>query len=180
LARELVDSTLEDELKTIVRERDEIAMDRFDALVERCAMLDLEQPMNVEAFFRRASAELAKHVGVDADNLLRLLLEREKDTSTVLSPTLAVPHVIIDGTGKFDILIARCRQGVNFSPEAPQIHTLFVVAGTRDQRNFHLRTLSAIAQIVQNPNFERQWMAARNEQALRDIVLLGQRLRGHG
>ncbi len=180
LARELVDSTLEDELKAIVRERDEIAMDRFDALVERCVVLDLEQPMAVEDFFRRASSELAKQVGVDAADLLRLLLEREKETSTVLSPMLAVPHVVIDGTGKFDILIARCRQGVKFSREAPQIHTLFVVVGTRDQRNFHLRTLSAIAQIVQDPNFDRAWMAARNEQALRDIVLLGQRLRGHG
>lgn len=179
LAREFVDSRLEDELRTIVRERDEIAMDRFDTLVEQCVVLDLDRSMDVEGFFRRASTELAQRVGMEADDLLRLLLEREKDTGTVLSPTLAVPHVIIDGAGTFDILIARCRQGVNFSSKAPQVHTLFVVAGTRDQRNFHLRVLSAIAQIVQNSDFDRKWMAARNDQALRDIVLLGQRLRGH-
>ncbi len=179
LARELVDATLEDELKTIVRERDEIAMDRFDALVERCAVLDLDQAMDVEAFLRRAADVLAPRLDGEPDELLRRLLEREKETSTVLSPSLAVPHVVIEGTGKFDLLLVRCRPGVNFSPAAPHVHTLFVVAGTRDQRNFHLRVLAAIAQVVQSPDFEAKWLAARNDSALRDVVLLGERLRGH-
>ncbi|UCD51080.1 MAG: PTS sugar transporter subunit IIA [Phycisphaerales bacterium] len=94
-------------------------------------------------------------------------------------PSSRCPHVVIDGTGKFDLLMSPCRQGIRFSEQAPQIHTIFVIAGSRDQRNFHLRALPAIAQIVQGPDFERQWAAARNEQALRDIVLLGQRRRGH-
>ncbi|NQT32778.1 MAG: PTS sugar transporter subunit IIA, partial [Candidatus Omnitrophica bacterium] len=48
---------------------------------------------------------------------------------------------------------------------------------TRDERNFHLRALSAIAQIVQDPRFEKKWMKARSKEALRDIVLLGKRKR---
>jgi hypothetical protein len=46
-----------------------------------------------------------------------------------------------------------------------------------DERNFHLRALSAIAQIVQEPHFEEKWMAAEGEEELRDIVLLGERRR---
>ena len=179
LAKELIDDTLDQELKSIVRERDAIEMDRFDALVEHAVTLDLNQAMDVETFFTQAAAQLAPRLDYDPERLRQCLLDRERDTSTVLSPFLAVPHVVVDGTGQFDLLIARCRQGVRFSELAPQIHTIFVIAGSRDQRNFHLRVLSAIAQIVQGPDFERQWMAARNEQALRDIVLLGQRRRGH-
>ena len=48
-------------------------------------------------------------------------------------------------------------------------------AGTRDKRNFHLRALAAIAQTVQAKDFERRWLSARNEQALRDIMLLSSR-----
>jgi len=179
LAKELIDDTLDQELKSIVRERDAIEMDRFDALVEHAVTLDLNQAMDVETFFTQAAAQLAPRLDYDPERLRQCLLDRERDTSTVLSPFLAVPHVVVDGTGQFDLLIARCRQGVRFSELAPQIHTIFVIAGSRDQRNFHLRVLSAIAQIVQGPDFERQWMTARNEQALRDIVLLGQRRRGH-
>lgn len=48
-------------------------------------------------------------------------------------------------------------------------------AGTRDERSFHLRALAAIAQTVQAKDFERRWLSARNEQALRDIMLLSRR-----
>ena len=178
-AKELIAGTLESELKEIVRERDEIALDRFDTIVERSIVLDLDRRMALEQFFQLAAGKLSPRVGIDPDRLLQLLLEREKDTSTVLSQTLAVPHVVTEGQRTFDILIARCRSGVRFSEKAPAIHTIFVIAGSKDQRNFYLRVLASIAQIVQNPDFEAKWMAARSEQALRDVVLLSQRKRGH-
>ena len=177
MAKELMDGTLESELKAIVRERDEIALDRFDSLVESSIVLDLDRRMTLEEFFRLAAGKLGPRVDIDPDALLQLLLDREKDTSTVLSPVLAVPHVVVEGTDKFDMLLARCSKGVCFSEKAPEIRTVFVIAGTRDQRNFYLRVLSAIAQIVQNGDFEPKWMGARNEQALRDVVLLSQRKR---
>ncbi len=177
MAKELVGGNLESELKAIVRERDEIALDRFDTIVEKSIVLDLDRGMNLEEFFRLVSERLAPRVGIDADALLRLLRERERETSTVLSPMLAVPHVVVEKTDAFDVLLARCRDGVRFSEKAPDIRTIFVIVGSREQRNFHLRVLSAIAQIVQDPDFERKWMAARGEQALRDIVLLSKRKR---
>ncbi len=176
-ARDFAEGNLESELKAIVRERDEIALDRFDTIVENSIVLDLDRPMELEEFVRLASERLAQRVGIDAGDLQQLLLERERDTSTVLSPTLAVPHIVIDETESFDILLARCRAGVRFSDAAPGIRTMFVIVGGRAERNFYLRVLSAIAQIVQSPDFDRKWMAARNEQALRDIVLLSKRKR---
>ncbi len=177
MAKELVGGNLESELKAIVRERDEIALDRFDTIVEKSIVLDLDRGIDLEQFFRLVAERLAPRVGIDADALLRLLRERERETSTVLSPMLAVPHVVVEKTDAFDILLARCRDGVRFSEKAPGIRTIFVIVGSREQRNFHLRVLSAIAQIVQDPDFERKWMAARSEQALRDIVLLSKRKR---
>ncbi|MCK4525766.1 PTS sugar transporter subunit IIA, partial [candidate division WOR-3 bacterium] len=61
--------------------------------------------------------------------------------------------------------------------DAPAVNTVFVLVGTKDERNFHLRALAAIAQIVQNPHFKDRWLAAKSEESLRDIVLLGKRSR---
>ncbi len=176
-ARDFPEGNLDKELKAIVRERDEIALDRFDGIVEDCVVLDLDRKIALEPFFRQVSEKLARRVGLEPENLLSLLLAREKETSTVLSPLLAVPHVVVDEGERFDILLARCRQGVHFSDRAPDIRTVFVIVGGRSQRNFYLRVLAAIAQIVQNPDFKARWMAARGEQAMRDIVLLSQRRR---
>jgi len=176
-AKELVSGSLESELKEIIRERDEIEQDRFDSLIENCVVLDIEGGMEVNNFFRLIAEKLAVKVRVSRDELLNLLAAREKEGSTVLNQSLAIPHIIIEGKNRFDILLARCREGIRFSGESDRIHTVFVLVGTKDERNFHLRALSAIAQIVQEPDFAKKWMAAKNEQALRDIVLLGKRKR---
>ena len=99
------------------------------------------------------------------------------ESSTVLTENLAIPHIIIDGEKKFNLLLARCKDGIFFSKEAPKIQIVFVIYGTKDERNFHLQALAAIAQIVQDPNFEKKWLTAKSEEALRDIVLLADRRR---
>ena len=83
----------------------------------------------------------------------------------------------IEDTRKF---LAAATGGVEgFSDKHPNVRAVFMLVGTKDERNFHLRALAAIAQIVQDPVFERKWQAARSEQALRDVVLLGTRHREH-
>ena len=55
--------------------------------------------------------------------------------------------------------------------------TVFVIAGSHDERQFHLQSLAAIAQIVQKPDFQEKWQKAKNEDSLRDVVMLSQRTR---
>lgn len=176
-ARELVTRTLEIELKGIIRERDRIVADRFDHVVEACPVLDVDEPLSLDQLATRAAELLAPRVGVHRQKLYYQLLDRESEDSTALSPTLAIPHVIIEGTCKFDILIARSRSGVHFSEAAPAVAAVFFIVGTRDERNFHLQALAAIAQIAREPDFDRRWLAARDAEALRDLVLLGKRRR---
>ncbi len=178
-ARELVTGTLENELKDIIRERDQIVQDKFDHLVENSPAVDLEGPCDLKQLFQSVAAKLSKRLDMHPDQLRDLLLERETQGSTVLSPTLAVPHIIIPGEGKFEMIIARCKKGARFSDSAPEVTTIFVLAGTKDLRNFYLRVLSAIAHIVQTKHFDKNWNSAKNEQALKDIVLLAQRNRLH-
>jgi len=176
-SRELTDHLLETELKEIIQERDEITKDRFDGLVERCEVLDLENGMEADKLFQVASESMAERLGLPSDDFLELMRKRELESSTALGPHLAIPHIILEGSGKFDVLLIRCRDGVRFGAEAPNVNAIFVLAGSKDERNFHLRALSAIAQITQSPDFEDRWLNAKGIEGLRDVVLLGERKR---
>ena len=178
--RRLVTGMLEEELKSVIRERDEIALDRFDAIVENCPILDLDGPMQLNAFLKLTAEGLSERTGVATNALQEALGRREKESSTALNPDLAIPHVVIEGNGIFELLLARSRQGISFSDKDSRVHAVFVLIGTKDERNFHLCALAAVAQIVRDPEFMRRWMSARNEQALRDVVLLGERVRAKG
>ncbi len=176
-AREFVDLSLESELREIIRERDEIIKDRFDGIIEEAIVLDIDKSLPSGEFFKLAAEKMSQKLGIKDLVILRLLLDREEQSSTVLSPGLAIPHIIIEGDHRFLILLARCKEGIVF-PEADQkVHMVFVIAGTRDERNFHLRALSAIAQIAQDPTFENKWINAKDGEDLRNIILLAQRKR---
>ena len=176
-AKELTTRSLETELKEIITERDDIIKDRFDSVIEESIVMDIEHTVKVDEFFELAAQALSEKIKIPSEVLLRKLNEREKESHTAISPTLAIPHIIIEGEHKFNILLARCREGIQFSEDAPKVEAVFVLIGTKDDRNFHLRALSAIAQVAQAPHFEKRWMAAKSKEALRDVVLLGKRKR---
>jgi len=175
--KELTGYRLETELKEIIRERDEIQKDRFDHIIEKSIVLDIKKKVDKKEFFQLVAEKLAENLSKDKVYFSQRLHEREEESTTVLTENLAIPHIIIEGEKKFDIILARCKEGIFFSEESPKVQIVFVIAGTKDERTFHLQTLAAIAQIVQNPNFEKKWMHAKNVERLRDIILLGERKR---
>lgn len=176
-SKDLTSGLLETELKEIIRERDEITKDRFDGLIEKCDIVDIDEALPLEDFFRLVSNHFAQRVSVSAHIMYPLLLNREKEDSTIIAPGIAIPHIIVDGERCFDIFVARCQKGIYFSKEAPKVDTVFVLVGTKDERNFHLRVLSAIAQVLLNPDFKKKWLLAKNIEGLRDILLLSKRMR---
>ena len=95
----------------------------------------------------------------------------------MIQPGLAIPHIIVEGEGLFDIVLVRCKAGVQFAGQDKPVQTAFVLVGSPDERNYHLKALMAVAHTVQEPDFNRRWLAARQAEHLRDIVLLSGRKR---
>ena len=168
---------LEAELAEIVRQRDGGTEDPFDLLVRECVILDLPDGATRDDLFRAIAEKLAWRLDMPPAEVLRLLAEREELTSTVIRPGLAIPHIVVEGPGRFDVLLARSRAGVEFSPGEQPVHAVFVLIGSPDKRNTHLRALAAIAEIAQDPHFDRRWRRARDLDALRHLILRAPRRR---
>ncbi len=177
-AKELAGVTLRDELREIVKERDQIVEDRFDRLIKEAEILDIPAGVSSAEAFDRIARLLSPKLNTAHEELLKLFLDREKQSSTIIRPGLAIPHIIVPGEHLFEILLVRCCQGIRFPGVEEPINTMFILAGSVDERNYHLRALMAIAQVVQETEFEKRWLGARDIRGLRDIILLSGRKRG--
>ncbi|MHC5214914.1 MAG: amino acid permease [Planctomycetota bacterium] len=175
--REIKSPTLENELRDILFERDNIIADRFDHLLTDCTIFDLEGQKTAQEVFEQAAAVFSEKLSIDKQVLVDKLLAREAEGSTVLETGLAIPHVVIEGEKKFQILPVRAGDGIDFPHAKEPVKTVFFLAGTKDERNYHLRALMAIAQIVQENDFYDRWFAARDADALRNLLLLSKRKR---
>jgi APA family basic amino acid/polyamine antiporter len=175
--RELKSVTLENELRDILLQRDDVIEDRFDRLIRDCQILDVQGQISAENIFRQVSTILAGRLETDEYVLFEKFLHREAEGGTVVQPGLAIPHIVVEGEHKFDVLLIRARDGINF-PNAPDpVKIMFVLAGSKDERNYHLRALMAIAQVAQEKDFEKRWLAARDIEAIRNLILLSTRKR---
>ena len=176
--KELTSDNLLTELKDIIIQRDRVTEDRFHRMIEESAVLDIEAPLKMDDFFKDISDIFAKSLNLNSQELYKKFLEREKESSTVLRKGLSIPHIVVQGKNVFKILLVRARSGIIFSGDK-LAHIVFVLVGSSDERNLHLKVLAAIAQITQNPDFDKKWFEARNTEELKNIVLLAERRRFH-
>jgi basic amino acid/polyamine antiporter, APA family len=193
--KRITNNVLESELRHIIHDRDEVIEDAFDTLVHDSLVLDIPDSMTMDSFFQEVAGAARDSIGLSDHEIYNLLWEREKLASTVLSPFLAVPHIVIPGEKRMCLLIARMKNGVAFEhpaetstdaqkqppsvpePGATEVKAAFVIFGTRDHRNLHLKVLASIAQIVQHATFEKLWLEAVTPDDLKHILLLGERKR---
>lgn len=168
---------LADELRNIIVDRDEIVKDEFDAIIESAPVLDLPEKVSFETFLSSVSEKIHNSLpDLPANQITTLLEEREAESSTAISPFVAIPHIILEGSQRFVVVLVRAPKGIHFTEEHSSIKAVFVLMGTRDKRNLHLRALAAIAQIAQNEEFEARWLNARKSD-LNDLILLSSRKR---
>lgn len=172
---------LEDELLDILIEREEIEEDRFDTLIRDAPVLDLEKTVTRAELFSRIGEIAGPRWNLEPERMAEKLEARESEASTLLYPGVAVPHavphVILEGNHRFDIILVRDKYGIKWNPQGEVVYTAFILIGTKDERNFHLRCLMWIAQILQDSQFHLQWHRASSPSELRTVVLLAKRRR---
>ena len=98
-------------------------------------------------------------------------MRREKDSSIVIHPGIAVVSHMIKGKEKFEILLVRSKMGMFLSDDMDPIHAFFVIVASPDKKNLYMHTLMWIIQMAEDPKFEKAWISAKNEDDLRDIFI---------
>ncbi|OXU15084.1 amino acid permease [Sedimentisphaera salicampi] len=174
---QLKTSTLENELRDILIERDNIIEDRFDRLIRSCEILDIPDSPQPEKLFAQIASSMAEELKVNRTQLYEKFIQREKQSATIIEPGLAIPHIIVNGREVFCVSVIRAKQGIKFPSSDDPVKVIFALAGSADQRNFHLRALMAIAQTLQQKNFVENFLAARTTEDIRNLILLSSRKR---
>ena len=168
---ESTDYLLDEELREILIERDDITEKRFEQMIKKCVVLDIPKSLPPDRFARLLAYKLADRLDTDKEELYKLLKKREEDSNIVVRPGIAIPSLIIKGRNKFEIILIRSMKGIIFSDDIPPIHATIAIVSSPDQQNFYLHSLMWIVQIAEETDFIDEWLNAKNEEELRDIIL---------
>ncbi len=172
--KELTSDNLLAELKDIVVQREGIIGDEFHRLVEESLVWDIGVSLGLEDFFAEVSRKLGKSMKIDSEELRDKFMKREKESSTIIAEGLAIPHIFVDARNVNRLFLARAKAGIIF-PDNRLVHTVFVLVASISDRVSHLKSLAAIARVVQSQQFHDKWFKATNETELKHVILLSER-----
>jgi mannitol/fructose-specific phosphotransferase system IIA component (Ntr-type) len=162
---------VDEELREILIDRDEVSEKRFEQFIKKCDVVDVFKYVRPDKFAWLIAHKLADRLNIDKVKLHNLLKKREKDSNIIVHPGIAIFSHIIKGRDKFELILVRSKKGIFLSDDVAPVHAFFVIVASPDQQSFYFHSLMWIIQIAEETDFEKEWLKAKDIDELRDIIL---------
>ena len=143
----------------------------LDYLREEWILADI-QGTDKPSVLQELSSMLVKpcEVGLP-EELLRVLLEREKLESTGIGEGVAIPHGRLKKLKTFFIAFGRSVKGVDFdSIDGKPSHVFFLVMAPENSAVNNLKLLGRIVTLLKDASFKRRLMEARSQKELFEFI----------
>jgi nitrogen PTS system EIIA component len=123
-----------------------------------------------------ALEEMAGYLGsthrLDKDKVLKVLLERERISTTAIGEGVAIPHGKLNGVERVVGVFARSPEGIDFaSLDGAPTHLFFVLVAPENAAADHLKALARISRLLKDEAFRRRLMAGESSQELYTTIL---------
>jgi PTS system nitrogen regulatory IIA component len=143
----------------------------MDYLSEEWVIPDL-QGTDKSSILKELSSVLVKPCQVPSvEELLQVLLDREKLGSTGIGEGIAIPHGRLKKLKKFFISFGRSLRGVDFdSIDRKPSHLFFLVIAPENSAVDNLKLLSRIVTLLKEPSLKKRLMEVHSRKELFQII----------
>lgn len=139
---------------------------RDDLVIEELEAIDKRGVINEFSRLLKATGRIE-----NADELGRVLLERESLGSTGIEDGVAIPHAKLHLLPEMIIAFGRSSRGVDFqSLDAKPAHLFFLLVTPDDRPGEHLKALARISRILKNPVLRENLRQASNRRELQRLI----------
>ena len=108
---------------------------------------------------------------LDKNQVLEVLLERERISTTAIGEGVAIPHGKLAGVDRVLGAFARSPEGVDFaSLDGGPTHLFFALIAPENAAADHLKALARISRLLKDEAFRRRLMAGRSAEELFTII----------
>jgi PTS system nitrogen regulatory IIA component len=146
------------------------AMKILDALSREAICADLKA-QDKKGILEELATPVAETVGVDCDELVRVLMEREHLGSTGIGGGIGIPHGKLKPLENLVLGFGKSRAGVNFeSMDGKPTHIFFLLLTPENSTGLHLKVLARISRILKNDPFKEKLMAASSAEEIYAII----------
>lgn len=145
-------------------------MKLLDVLPKESILTDLKAT-DKKGILNELVAPVAAQAGIDHDELVRVLMERERLGSTGIGGGIGIPHGKLSGLERLLLGFGHSRKGVNFeSIDGKPTHIFFLLVTPENATGLHLKVLSRVSRILKNDPFRDLLMDATSPEEIIEAI----------
>ncbi|WP_443736511.1 PTS sugar transporter subunit IIA [Treponema sp.] len=138
---------------------------------KECILLNLESEDKDELFEEMTQALVSANLGLDRNQVLSALHERESKMSTGIMHGIAVPHGTCASVKGCIGALGISRSGIDYeSLDGSPVHLVFMVLCGENEDDLHLKVLKDLASALQNPEFSKNIEEKKSAQDVYDFL----------
>jgi len=146
-------------------------MNIVDLLSPEAITAELAATTKNEALAELTDAILRVESGLDRDDVIAVLQERERLGSTGIGDGVAIPHGKLKNIDKLLISFGRSRAGIDFdSMDGRPAHLFFLLVAPEESVGVHLKTLARISKLLKNTDVRRRLQEAADADEIYQII----------
>jgi nitrogen PTS system EIIA component len=125
----------------------------IDMLELESIAIDLTADTKKEALSKILDLIKKKFTKIDRQKILKIILDREKLSSTAFDHYIAIPHARLDFINFFIAAVGRFKDGIEFdSLDTDKTYFVFLLLGPKDKPEEFLKLLANISRLLKDEN----------------------------
>lgn len=171
------DVRLNQELRNIMREKGLRKDDPYEEVIASAILIDVnDAQLRYDDLLDQVTAELARRLPCSKADLERRFRTNLVEDTLSIAQGVSLNHVRFLAQHPNEMVLVRFKTPVRFEELGGQElqALIFLVSPTEDPAR-HLRILAHIAEVVEEPQFLARWQKARDEVAIKEILLRDER-----
>jgi len=142
----------------------------IDVLNKDAILVDLKSS-DKKGVLEELVAPVARIAGLDPEELVRVLLDRERLGSTGIGGGIGIPHGKLKNLETLILGFGLSRKGVDFeSMDNRPTHIFFILITPENSTGTHLKLLARISRILKNDILKERLMGATDREEILSIV----------
>lgn len=145
-------------------------MKLLDVLDTEAILPDLKARTKTEVL-EELAVPVARSSGATAEELVRVLLDRERLGSTGIGGGIGIPHGKIPGIDRLFLGFGLSRQGIDFeSLDGGPTRIFFLLVTPESSAGLHLKVLARISRLLKNEAFKERLLQAGTREEITAII----------
>ncbi len=146
---------------------------KITTFLEKGAIIEELKAATKEAALEELASVLP-HAGRNGDReeIVRILMAREKLGSTGIGDGIAIPHGKIRGLDRLKIAFGRSKRGVDFNAmDGKPVYLFFLLMAPEDAAGQHLKILAKISRLLKDEVVRKKLREAKSPAEIYQIIL---------